>query len=145
MELPIELIILAQSFTGLVELEAQRLVLAEAHTFEERQEGLMDVEEIKSHEGLVFIWQEPGYRSMWMKNTEVPLDMVFVDSKFRIVNIERAYPEPNTPTHMLETYESEEPVQFVVEAPVDTFGSEKNGEKLEIRRWKGENVLDLYS
>lgn len=145
MELPIELIILAQTFTGFVELESQRLLLAEAHTPEARQKGLMGVEEIESHEGLVFIWGEPGYRSMWMKNTEVPLDMVFVDSDLKVVNIERAYPEPETPAYNLNTYSSKEPVQFVIEAPIGTFDSELKGEKLEIRRWKGENVKDLYS
>jgi uncharacterized membrane protein (UPF0127 family) len=38
--------------------------------------------------GMLFLWEDEAPRRMWMKNTMVPLDMIFFDKEGRIIHIE---------------------------------------------------------
>ncbi len=70
-----------------------RVVSAEiADTPEKMQRGYMFRERIGNKEGMIFVYPSAGFHSMWMKNTLVPLDMVWMDSGFRVVHIERSVP-----------------------------------------------------
>ncbi|GIR62444.1 MAG: hypothetical protein CM15mP67_05470 [Alphaproteobacteria bacterium] len=53
----------------------------------ERQKGLQCKKNLKKNEGMFFIWSDEDYRNFWMKNTVIPLDLIFINSKFRIVDI----------------------------------------------------------
>lgn len=86
-----------------------------ADTPEERARGLMYREELGEDEGMLFVYEEEDYRSFWMKNTLIPLDIIFLDSDFEVINIEKAHPEPNTSDENLASYESERPAQYVLE------------------------------
>lgn len=44
----------------------------------ERQKGLMFRKELAEKSGMIFLWDKPAYRAMWMKNTYIPLDMIFI-------------------------------------------------------------------
>jgi uncharacterized membrane protein (UPF0127 family) len=51
-------------------------------------------EELAPDAGMLFDFKEPTMATMWMENTLIPLDMVFVGANGRIVNIhERAVPQ----------------------------------------------------
>lgn len=86
-----------------------------ADTAEERERGLMFREELDENHGMLFVYEEEAPRSFWMKNTLIPLDIIFLGSDKTIINIEKAYPEPNTSDSNLERYSSESPAQYVVE------------------------------
>ena len=81
----------------------------------ERRIGLMNRTELGKHEGMVFVYSEEGDRSFWMKNTLIPLDIIFLDSEKEVINVERAFPEPNTSDEDLTRYRSERPAKYVVE------------------------------
>lgn len=81
----------------------------------ERRIGLMNRTELGKHEGMLFVYPEEGYRSFWMKNTLISLDMIFLDSEKEVINVETAFPEPNTSDEDLTRYRSERPVKYVVE------------------------------
>lgn len=52
-----------------------------------RQAGLMFRDKLEMTEGMLFIFDEEEYRSFWMKDTKLPLDLIFVDSNLEIVDI----------------------------------------------------------
>ena len=86
-----------------------------ADTSEERRQGLMFREDLGENEGMLFVYGEESPRSFWMKNTVIPLDIIFLDSNMEVINIQKANPEPNTSDENLSTYQSERPAQYVLE------------------------------
>lgn len=58
-----------------------------ANTEDQRQKGLMYVTNLPENEGMVFLFDREGYYGFWMKNMHVPLDMIWVDSKEKVVDI----------------------------------------------------------
>lgn len=86
-----------------------------ARTPTQIQQGLMHRSYLAPRTGMLFWFKEAAPRSFWMRNTLVPLDMVFVTSTGRISNI-----LPSVPPRTEEARRSIEPVQYVVELPGGT-------------------------
>jgi uncharacterized protein len=76
----------------------------------ERQLGLMKRNEMGEKEGMLFIFPFESMQSFWMRNTLIPLDMIFVNSEKSIVTIHK-----NTTPLSDSSYRSTEPAIYVVE------------------------------
>lgn len=72
--------------------------------------GLMHVKSLDPWRGMLFVYPEEGRRSMWMKNTFLPLDMLFITASGRISSI-----ATDTEPQSLRSITSIEDVQYVLE------------------------------
>jgi uncharacterized membrane protein (UPF0127 family) len=63
----------------------------------QRMQGLMFREKLGRNDGMLFIFDEPAYQSMWMKNTLIPLSVAFIDRNGVILNILDMEPHTLTP------------------------------------------------
>jgi uncharacterized membrane protein (UPF0127 family) len=69
-----------------------------AQTASERARGLMYRESMPTDAGMLFVYEKPAPVSFWMKNTLIPLDMIFTDQRGVIVSIHKnAIPHDETP------------------------------------------------
>ena len=65
---------------------------------EERARGLMFVEDLPRSAGMLFLYDRPSSQSFWMKNTLIPLDMVFIRPDGTVQHVhENAVPGDLTP------------------------------------------------
>jgi uncharacterized membrane protein (UPF0127 family) len=81
-----------------------------AGTPEEQAQGLMFRERLAPNEGMLFPFPSPRPASFWMKNTLIPLDMIFIRADGTIARI-----AANTVPHSLEPVAVGEPVAAVLE------------------------------
>ena len=65
-----------------------RFTVEVARTVEEQATGLMNRSSLAPDRGMVFPFETPREASFWMKNTLIPLDMIFVRTDGSIANIE---------------------------------------------------------
>ncbi len=64
------------------------LIRAEvAADYESRGRGLMFRKSLAPNSGMLFVFEAPGLQCMWMKNTDLPLSVAFLDAQGTIINI----------------------------------------------------------
>lgn len=101
----------------------------------ERAKGLMNRESLCSSCGMLFVFPDSEYRVFWMKNTSIPLDIIFISEDREVINIEQADPQPNTSDENLTRYRSDAPARYVIEVN-QGFAEEKGireGTEVEFR------------
>ena len=67
-----------------------------AQTEDEKATGLMNVMEMDDNEGMLFIYNTPQTLEFWMKDTEIPLDIIFIDSDWEVKKIAKGNPFDET-------------------------------------------------
>jgi uncharacterized protein len=87
-----------------------RFTVEVAETPAQMEQGLMFRRTLADNAGMLFDFKQPTMATMWMRNTLIPLDMLFVDAQGRIVNIhERAVPKSD------DVIAAAAPVRYVIE------------------------------
>ena len=86
-----------------------------ALTIDQQRRGLMFVREMDPFAGMLFIYRNPNIKSMWMKNTYIPLDILFARLDGQVSSIAK-----NTEPLSLKSIASTEPVAFVLELNAGT-------------------------
>lgn len=69
----------------------------EAHTEEEKEKGLSNIKELPENEGMLFYFEEPQIVSMWMKDTLIPLDIIFINENEEVIKVVEGKPKDKTP------------------------------------------------
>ena len=99
-----------------VTLPGGQVIHAElAATPAEMQRGLMFRTSMAADHGMLFVYQQEGDYPFWMFQTLIPLDMIWMDSRRRIVEISADTPPCKTDESQCPNYGGHEPAQFVLE------------------------------
>lgn len=92
------------------------IVLEVADDGDELTRGLSRRDGLKDDAGMLFVWEEPGVRTLWMKGMRFPLDFLWLDGERRVVGIEaNVPPQPGAPDSELIRYSSDAPVRYAIE------------------------------
>ena len=75
-----------------VELKGKRFSVEIADDEPERQRGLMFRDEMAADHGMIFVHDSEEMQAYWMKNTRIPLDIIYFDHARRLVSIAKAPP-----------------------------------------------------
>lgn len=100
-----------------VQLGGERFEVEVAATPREQARGLMFREEMPADYGMLFVYDREGPRSFWMKNTLIPLDILYFDGQRRLINWHTAEPCRADPCP---GYSSEAPARYVLELNAGT-------------------------
>ncbi len=88
----------------------QKLDIEIAESDYEQETGLMYRKSMKQDQGMLFIYDSEGQRSFYMKNTYIPLDIIYFDADSSLVNIQKNAEPMNE-----RSLSSEGPAKFVLE------------------------------
>ena len=91
-----------------IEIEDKEYEVLVAETEEEKVKGLHDVIEMNDNEGMLFVYDNPQHVDFWMKDTEIPLDIVFIDEDEEVISVKQGIP-------FSEEFISEDNVKYVLE------------------------------
>jgi len=81
-----------------------------AINYEQKRRGLMYVRSLPENTGMLFVYEDTSYHSMWMKNTYISLDMLFARADGSISSVIH-----DTTPQSLDSQSSIEPVNYVLE------------------------------
>ncbi len=123
---------LAAESIGTLETAAgkHRITIETADTPQARETGLMFRRSMPADQGMLFDFEEARPVTMWMKNTFIPLDMLFMDSTGVVTSIKR-----NAQPQSLDLIPSGGPARYVLElnaGAADRYGA-KPGDRLRHR------------
>lgn len=93
-----------------------------SETERDHTKGLQDITELPEDEGMLFIFDEPDEISFWMKDTKIPLDIIFINEDLEVISIGKGIPDS-------EEFITENNVNFVLE--VNEKSGIKKGDELE--------------
>lgn len=106
-----------------IEIGDKKYNVEVAQTDEEKIKGLQDKKELAEDEGMLFIYDEPQTVGFWVQDTDIPLDIIFIDEDFEVISVYKGQPHD-------ETIAEEDDVQFVLE--VNQGSGIKEGDELDI-------------
>lgn len=79
-----------------IEVGDKKFEVTLAITEEEKEKGLQGKSELKDNEGMLFVFDEPQTVGFWMKDTKIPLDIVFINDDSEVVKVYKGEPEDET-------------------------------------------------
>lgn len=85
-----------------------------ANSPETRAVGLMGRESLGHDRGMLFVFEREQVLGFWMKNTLIPLDIIFIDSELTVVDVQTMRPEHETAPD-LPVYTSAAPALYAIE------------------------------
>ncbi len=122
---------------GTIKLDDKFLEVQIAETAPEKARGLMFQDILPYDHGMLFVFEEPGKRSMWMLNMQFSLDIIWFDENGNVVEIKTNVPPCKTPLEVMSCDSapvSSDNAKYVLEVTsgfIDKFGIDSDS-KLEI-------------
>lgn len=99
-------------------IKDKEYILKVAKSEKDKQRGLQNIKELPANVGMLFEYETPQDVLFWMKDTFIPLDIIFVDDNDEVISVKQGTPESLEPIH-------EKNVSYVIELNVNS-GVEKD-------------------
>ena len=95
-----------------INMEQQHYLLQIADNRERRKQGLMFRPTLAADRGMLFVYPKTGDYRIWMKNTLIPLTVIWMNEEAEIVDIKLLQPckQPSCPV-----YSAQQPSRFIIE------------------------------
>lgn len=119
-----------------VELKGHRFDIEIAADDASRERGLMFRESMPADHGMLFLFERPAAQTFWMKNTHIPLDILYFDQNYKLVSVQQRVPPCHSTGNDCPVYPSTGPAQYVLELNAgiaDKLGI-KEGDELKVTR-----------
>jgi uncharacterized membrane protein (UPF0127 family) len=107
-------------------IEDKKINIFIADTEKTRKKGLSHSSFLNKNEGMLFLFEEEGYHGMWMKDMKYSLDILWLDSNFTIVGVEKNVSPDTFPL----IFYPQNPALFVLETNTGKEEWKKIGEKM---------------
>lgn len=115
-----------------IEIGGKKYKVELAETEKQKVKGLMHVKNLPKNEGMLFIYDTPQTVYFWMKDTLIPLDIIFIDEDYEVISVYKGKPND-------ETLVQEDNVQFVLE--VNQNSGIKKGDDLDFDDENGKSPM----
>lgn len=102
-----------------VVINNSRIEVTVADSEAERTKGLSGSPQLKDGTGMLFVFDEPSYYGIWMKDMNYPIDIIWLDEDRKIVHIQE-YAEPSSYPRV---FTPQVPAKYVLEMPVGSVKS----------------------
>lgn len=111
-----------------VVLDGKNIFVEVADTSDTRSKGLMFRDQLCEECGMFFVFQDEDFHVFWMKNTPMPLDIIFINSDLEVVDLVHAMPCREEPC---KTYPPDEPCLYVLETGMEKFNESVIGRRVQ--------------
>jgi len=115
-------------FTSVL-LDGQKYTLEIAKTSRQRQQGLMFRQQLKAKSGMIFVYPIAAQHRIWMKNTLIPLTVIWLDRTATVVGIKQLIPCDADPC---QSYGINSNSKYVLEMPANYYGLNLGDQVLDI-------------
>ena len=107
-----------------------------AKTYSARQTGLSHRTQLCSNCGMLFVFDREGKYPFWMKDTKIPLDIIWLNSKFEVVDFVTA-----TETDSIKSFANSQPAMYVIEVNANEVFklNLKKGDTIQLSNITGES------
>lgn len=123
--------------TTIVRINDTTFTVEVADTVAKQKQGLQRRDSLGERHGMLFVFERTFTPSFWMKNTLIPLDIIWIADGVVVGITENVQPEPGTPQYSLQSYEPNTAVDMVLElnAGESSLFHISTGDKVEVRDW----------
>jgi uncharacterized membrane protein (UPF0127 family) len=119
-----------------VVLDGHRFSVEIAADAAAQERGLMFRESMPADHGMLFVFDDAQVRTFWMKNTHIPLDILYFNADYKLVSMQQRVPPCLSSGNNCPVYPSDGPARYVLElnaGMADTLGV-KPGDSLTVQR-----------
>ena len=103
-----------------VELRGHKFDIEIAADDASRERGLMFRDSMPADHGMLFTFDDKQERTFWMKNTHIPLDILYFDEKYKMVSVQQRVPPCHSAANNCPVYGSNGAAQYVLELNAGT-------------------------
>ena len=109
----------------LIKGKVYQLEIADTHT--SRQQGLMHRTQLDDDQGMLFVYPSLGNHRIWMKNTLIPLTVLWLDEQARVTHKRLLFPCDQSPCPI---YHSKQASRFILELNARAYPQFEVGDRL---------------